>query len=138
MVESTQKDSELDKAVDALAEGLDNIDLGDKAKEENSKKEEEEELMSYEKLIEGLKNGKYKKIAVMTGAGISVSAGIPDFRSPGTGIYDNLKEYSLPSPDCLFQLDFFKKNPQPFYTFVKNFEMDGVVPTPTHYFIKLL
>ena len=46
--------------------------------------------MSYEKLVDGLKNGKYRKILVMTGAGISVSAGIPDFRSPKTGIYDNL------------------------------------------------
>jgi NAD-dependent deacetylase sirtuin 2 len=34
----------------------------------------------------------------MTGAGISVSAGIPDFRSKGTGLYDNLKEYDLPHP----------------------------------------
>lgn len=47
----------------------------------------------------------------MTGAGISVSAGIPDFRSPGTGIYDNLKEYNLDSPEDLFSLPFFKKNP---------------------------
>ena len=35
-------------------------------------------------------------VVVMCGAGISVSAGIPDFRTPGTGLYDNLQKYSLP------------------------------------------
>ena len=49
-------------------------------------------------LVDGLKEGKFKKIVMVTGAGISVSAGIPDFRSPKTGIYDNLKEYDLPDP----------------------------------------
>jgi len=53
----------------------------------------------------------------MTGAGISVSAGIPDFRTPGTGVYDNLKEYNLPFPEALFTLEYFFKDPKPFYKF---------------------
>lgn len=59
-----------------------------KAQEEVEEKDPSD--FTYEDLVEGLKAGKFKKILVMTGAGISVSAGIPDFRTPGTGLYDNL------------------------------------------------
>ena len=48
------------------------------------------------------------KIIVMTGAGISTAAGIPDFRSPGTGLYDNLQKYDLPHPQAVFEIDFFR------------------------------
>lgn len=41
-------------------------------------------------MVDGLKKGYFKRILVLTGAGISVSAGIPDFRTPGTGLYSNL------------------------------------------------
>jgi len=37
-----------------------------------------------------------KNVIVMCGAGISVSAGIPDFRTPGTGLYSQLEDYDLP------------------------------------------
>ena len=49
-----------------------------------------------------------KNIIVMTGAGISTAAGIPDFRSPGTGLYDNLQKYDLPHPQAVFEIGFFR------------------------------
>jgi len=85
-----------------------------------------------------MKEGKWKKILIMTGAGISVSCGIPDFRSPKTGVYANLKEYDLPNPECLFTLDYFIKKPEAFYKFAQNFDMTKFKPSPTHYFIKML
>lgn len=48
------------------------------------------------------------KIIVMCGAGISTSAGIPDFRTPGTGLYSQLEKYNLPSPESIFALDYFR------------------------------
>jgi hypothetical protein len=47
-------------------------------------------------------------IIVMSGAGISTSAGIPDFRTPGTGLYSRLEKYNLPNPQAIFTLDFFR------------------------------
>eukprot|EP00041_Stephanoeca_diplocostata_P003807 m.38253 g.38253 ORF g.38253 m.38253 type:complete len:340 (+) comp14620_c0_seq3:163-1182(+) len=79
-----------------------------------------------------------KNIIVMAGAGISVSAGIPDFRSPGTGLYHNLQKYDLPNPQSIFSIDFFRENPEPFYMLAKELYPGLFKPTPTHYFIRLL
>eukprot|EP00966_Prymnesium_polylepis_P296636 6852958-Prymnesium_polylepis.1 len=108
-----------------------------------------------------IRSGRAKNIIVMCGAGISVSAGIPDFRSPGTGLYDNLQKYDLPSPQrppppqthqlprpdphgvahparSIFELDYFRERPDAFYRLAKELWPDNFAPTPTHWFVSLL
>ena len=53
-----------------------------------------------------------KNVVILTGAGISTSAGIPDFRSPATGLYANLQRLNLPFPEAVFELNYFKQNPK--------------------------
>lgn len=65
-----------------------------------------------------IKSGQVKNIVVLCGAGISVSCGIPDFRTPGTGLYYNLQKYNLPEPESMFDLSYFSQNPEPFYRLV--------------------
>ncbi|PIA16979.1 NAD-dependent deacetylase sirtuin-2, partial [Coemansia reversa NRRL 1564] len=85
-----------------------------------------------------IKAGFVKKIIVMAGAGISTSAGIPDFRSPGTGLYANLREYKLPYPEAIFTIDYFRKNPKPFYVLAKELYPGQFVPTLSHFFVSML
>ena len=75
----------------------------------------------------------------MTGAGISVAAGIPDFRSPESGLYDNLKQYNLPTPQHVFNIEFFKKKPKPFYKLARSFlDLSKFKATYVHHFCKML
>ncbi|KAI8808999.1 DHS-like NAD/FAD-binding domain-containing protein [Cladochytrium replicatum] len=79
-----------------------------------------------------------KDVIVMTGAGVSTSAGIPDFRTPGTGLYDNLQKYDLPYPEAIFDINFFRRTPEPFYQLAKELFPGNFNPTLCHYFIRLL
>ncbi|USP74967.1 uncharacterized protein yc1106_02241 [Curvularia clavata] len=91
-----------------------------------------------EALAQYIKDGRARKVVVMTGAGISTSAGIPDFRSPDTGLYANLARLNLPYPEAVFDISFFRNNPEPFYTLAQELYPGKFRPTITHSFINLL
>ncbi|WBW72589.1 histone deacetylase, Sirtuin family, NAD-dependent Hst2 [Schizosaccharomyces osmophilus] len=91
-----------------------------------------------EKIASLIKENKVNQICVMAGAGISTAAGIPDFRSPKTGIYNNLQRFNLPYAEAVFDLSYFQKNPRPFYELAYELLPEKFRPTYTHYFIRLL
>lgn len=93
---------------------------------------------SLDAAAEYIKSGKVKKIVVLSGAGISTSAGIPDFRSPETGLYANLDKLNLPFAEAVFDINFFRQTPEPFYRLAHELYPGKFRPTITHCFIRLL
>lgn len=86
----------------------------------------------YTKFIHRLKNNDFKEVVFMVGAGISTTAGIPDFRSQ-TGLFKQLQEkYNMNSPEQFFFKSTFLENPMYFYEFCKYFDLSKIEPTITH------
>ena len=93
-------------------------------------------MSNLEKICELINNS--KKIVILTGAGISTSCGIPDFRGP-SGIYSYVgKKYHLPYPEAVFDIDYFHQRPEPFFDFSKEIFINKPQPSFTHNFIAAL
>ncbi|KAI5608563.1 NAD-dependent protein deacetylase sirtuin-3, mitochondrial isoform X1 [Silurus asotus] len=94
--------------------------------------------MTLDDIAKGIREKEYKRIVVIAGAGISTPSGIPDFRSPGSGLYDNLQKYNLPYAEAIFAINYFHHNPKPFFALAKELYPGNYRPCLTHYFIRLL
>jgi len=62
-------------------------------------------------IAELIKNS--KNAVVLTGAGVSTGSGIPDFRTPGKGLWEKVNPYEVTS------INAFYENPQRFYYFYR-------------------
>ena len=97
---------------------------------------------SVQNFYESLSNGDFKSIVLVVGAGISVSAGIPDFRSPG-GLFEAVQKHFgekfpevMDKPEHLLSRTFSNENPKVWKNEVipmlRSWKLEDTKPTLTH------
>jgi NAD-dependent SIR2 family protein deacetylase/ankyrin repeat protein len=100
------------------------------ASTEVSKAADPEQLRT---LVDDIERGRYKRIVIMAGAGISVSSGIPAWRTPS-----GLLSVSTPaSVRTLFSAEAFAERPVEFYAHMRS-TFAGKQPSVAHRFVAAL
>ena len=74
----TNEDLQVSELLDQLA-GL-NVSSAERTTDDDKANEKPDGSLTLESIVEQIQQGKIKNIITMAGAGISTSAGIPDFR----------------------------------------------------------
>lgn len=87
----------------------------------------QEQARACAELIQGA-----RRITLLSGAGMSTSAGIADFRGP-EGLY---RKAGIDHPELIFDIETFRRTPSLFYNFHTEFLrlLDKVQPTSAHRF----
>lgn len=108
-------------------------------------------LEGFEHVAELISSGSAKRIVFLTGAGVSVGAGIPDFRSPG-GMYDTLRpqlltaerddqEMMASDPTWVVNRSLFERNQFPYMEVRRPFIIGTAESkwkaTLTHFFMRI-
>ncbi len=90
-----------------------------------------EQVERVAELLAGARN-----VVLLSGAGLSTSAGIADFRGPN-GLYRRL---DIEDPELIFDIRAFMRDPARFYRFHREFlkQVESVEPTYTHRFFAFL
>jgi hypothetical protein len=101
----------------------------------SQKRERIENLSTVSDVVKLIK--KSNNILIITGAGVSVSCGIPDFRSKN-GIYSRLNEFELSDPQEMFDIRYFRERPETFYSFANEIYPANFTPSSSHLFIKMI
>lgn len=86
--EDDLSNSDKDDALDSLQNQIESLKIVDSSPEEARKQKDDEWRQNLPESVKklGMWIQEAENILVLTGAGISVSAGIPDFRTPGCGL----------------------------------------------------
>jgi NAD-dependent SIR2 family protein deacetylase len=99
--------------------------------------------VSLEAVAKKIIGGKVRNVVVLCGAGISVAAGIPDFRGESAAKFrEDRQKRGLGAGGPIFDLSSFAADPKPFYQNVRELFLPAhngrIKPTAFHWLIRLL
>ena len=136
MSSASKTDKEIEEnCLDSIADSLNKLALDPQQHPTSGKKSNNDAKI--QDVIDLIYNS--KKIIIVTGAGISVSCGIPDFRSSG-GVYAQLRKThpKLTNPTDMFNIQYFRKDPTAFFDFAQKLWPGNFEPSKTHKFMAKL